>query len=109
MTNGRFFETPKYEYRRWPFAIIQGPLDEIEKVQQGTLKLDGLGIPGKLLSNQKYGTLSIRRRKPGREIQMGNATLGSAKYILVPLQELEGWEDGSLETALRTYAPHAFQ
>lgn len=97
------------EYRRWPFGAILCRWDEIESVQQGTLRLDRQGPMILMPRNLKYATLLIRRSRPGREIPIGRNKLGSAKYHFVPLSEFEGWSDGSLEIELRTYAPHAFK
>ena len=97
------------EYRRWPFGTILCRWDEIESVQQGTLRLDRQGPIILMPRNLEYATLLICRSRPGWEIPIGQNKLGSAKYHVVPLSEFEGWSDGSLEMELRTYAPHAFK
>ena len=81
------------EYRRWPFTKIFCPWNDVESIHMGNVQ--GL----------KYATLLIRRARPGLELRIGNNTLGSAKYRMIPISELRGWSDGSLLMDLRLHAP----
>ncbi len=99
-----------FEYQRWPFYRLQGGWDEVEKVEKGTVNLPP-NVVMRLMGGGKsiaYASLLIRKRIPGREIRFTNTTIGSARFHVIALNELDGWDDGSLETALKFYAPHAF-
>lgn len=98
-----------FEFRRWPLRIIQVQWNEVEQFQHGVLRLDRPGVMRFVIpAKQAYASLLIRRRTPGWEIRQKNMQLGSSRFYVLPLNEFEGWEDGSLEAALKFYAPHAF-
>jgi hypothetical protein len=84
------------EYHRWPFNTIVCFWSEVERISHG--KYNG----------KPFASLLISRHEPGREISLGKAKLGSAKYKIVPLSDFKGWPEGNLSDELRTYAPRLF-
>ena len=90
------------EYQRWPFSKNQFKWENVESITQGVINAQTPFYRGAL----KYGSLLIRRNKPRWEIKTGGGTLGSAKYHIIPISEFQGWDEDSLVTNLRLYAPH---
>lgn len=90
------------EYQRWPFSKNRFEWKNVESIRQGTLNIQTPFNRGPL----NYGSLLIRRDKPGWELKTRGGTLGSAKYHIIPISEFQGWDDGRLVSDLRLFAPH---
>jgi hypothetical protein len=84
------------EYHRWPFTTITCLWSEVEQIAKANVM--GMSI----------ATLMIPKEEIGWEMPVGGATLGSAKYKLVPLNDFQGWPDGDLMQELMQYAPKLF-
>lgn len=91
-----------FEHRRWPFTSNKFDWENLESIHQGKINTQIPLYRGAI----EYGSLLIKRNKPGFEFKSKGGTLGSANYYVVSLSEFQGWDDGSLVANLKLYAPH---
>ena len=85
------------EYRLWPFHRIRATWEDVDKIKKSSLPFQGDIL---LLKKAEVSGFHL-------SLDFNKGTAGGTKTApVIPLYQIDGWQNGRLENELRKYSPH---
>jgi hypothetical protein len=87
------------EYRLWPLHRIRASWEDVDQIKKSSLPFQGDILT---LKNAETSGFHI-----SLDFSKGNAGITKTAQV-IPLYQIDGWQNGRLENELRKYAPNLF-